>query len=258
MASEAPRKTGKWLRDDVPHSGWTCAEVVEGGPLCDMCEVTHIVYAHVMTHLQYPGFLECGYVCAGFMTDSPAVELVRELLFKWRQSQDKTPIEKIRRKSWSRTSYTDGNHGFAWVDKRFCAVEARLGLSVRIENNDGWRYLLFLHNQRREQLSSDAFPTAEAAALAGIEHAELLMADQFWQAADCEAQAEHWAAWRAERTAADLRDAIKFARMHGCEGIAAALEAGQIERRAAINEVNRHRSSQPIRHVGDPITACNN
>jgi hypothetical protein len=241
MTAEAPRKTGKWLRDNVPHSGWTCSEVVETNSLCEMCEVTHIVYAHVMTHPRYPGWLNCGYVCAGFMTDSPEVELVRELLYKWRRAQDKTPIEKLRRKNWRRMRLINNGHEFYWSQRQRCPIEARLNLSVKIENRDGWRYRLFFHHEHKAAVFSDPFSTAEAAALAGIEHAELLIADLNWQAADCEAQAESWAVWRAQQAASNLRDALAFARAHGREDVAAALTAGQIERGAAIAEVNRSR-----------------
>jgi hypothetical protein len=226
MTSEAPRKTGKWLRDGVPHSGWKCTEVVEGGPLCDMCEVTHIVYAHVMTHPQYPGWLECGYVCAGFMTDSPAVELVRELLYKWRQSQDKTPIEAIRRKGWHRTSYTDESHEFGYSPTRYYNASRHLDFRVKIANSGRWHYRLF-RDWRTVLLSSEQpYPSVEAAALAGIEHAELLMVDPIWQAADCEAEAERLAANAAAQAATDLKDALCYARENGREDIAAALEAG--------------------------------
>jgi hypothetical protein len=244
MTAEAPRKTGKWLRDDVPHFGWTCTEVVEGGPLCDMCEVTHIVYAHVMTHPQYPGWLECGYVCAGFMTDGPEVELVRELLYKWRRAQEKTPIEKLRRKNWHRTSYTDGSHGFAWSDQRRRPIEAQLNVSVKIENCDGWRYRLFFHNGHGPQLSSNAFLTVEAAALAGIEHAELLMADPLWQAADCEARAEHWAVRAVEKAASERRDDAKVARWMGNEDLAIRVESGQISHTEFLTEYHRIKFSR--------------
>jgi hypothetical protein len=76
---EAPRKTGKWLRDDIPHTGWRCIVIDERGGICEMCEVTQIVYAHRMVHDRYPLWLDCGCVCAGFMAEEPATEQLREL-----------------------------------------------------------------------------------------------------------------------------------------------------------------------------------
>lgn len=75
---EAPRKTGKWLRGDVPHTDWRCVEIEERPGTCEMCEVTKIVYAHRMTHEGYPLWLDCGCICAGFMTEDPATENLRE------------------------------------------------------------------------------------------------------------------------------------------------------------------------------------
>lgn len=73
---KAPRKTGHWLRDDVPHSGWRCEGITDPEDIftrivttCEMCEVTGIAHQHVMTHETLPGVeLMCGYVCAAFMT----------------------------------------------------------------------------------------------------------------------------------------------------------------------------------------------
>src|SRR5262249_46036107 len=97
---EIPRKTGKWLRNDVPHTGWRCIEVTDRGWICEMCEVTQIVYVHVMLHEQYPLSLNCGCVCAGFMVEDPATEQLREVLYKWHRQQllNRTPVEKLRRR----------------------------------------------------------------------------------------------------------------------------------------------------------------
>jgi len=101
----APRQTGKWLRADIPHTGWRSIEINDSGSMCEMCEVTPITYAHIMQHEHYPLPLECGCVCAGYMTDDPAAEQLREVIYKWRRLQllHRTPIEKLRRQGWSTT-----------------------------------------------------------------------------------------------------------------------------------------------------------
>src|SRR4029450_130425 len=107
-----PRKTGKWLRDDVPHTGWSCTEIKDGGDICEMCEVTRIAYRHIMVHDKYPLPLECGCV-AGFMTEDPKSESLREFLYKWRKLQQGTPIKKLRRKAWRRDGHRL-DHVFGW------------------------------------------------------------------------------------------------------------------------------------------------
>jgi hypothetical protein len=247
-----PACSGKWLRDDVPRSGWSCIEVTDDGGLCEMCEVTRIAYAHVMRHPHYPLPLYCGCVCAGFMTENQAQELVREVLYIWRRSQlaKRTNIEEIRRRGWTRitnvrhgrwrVNIIPGVHEFAWRDKvPYSATRARLDLKLRVESGDGWCYRLFFHNARTPQPSSNPFPTAEAAALAGIEYAELLIADPIWQATDCEAQVERWAAWDLEQAARDRENDASAARREGLEDVAVRRERGEISRAEFLTEYRR-------------------
>jgi len=104
---KAPRKTGHWLRDDVPHSGWRCEGIADPEDIftrtvttCEMCEVTGIVHQHIMTHETLPGaeFMG-GYVCAAFMTGNAEQERLREVLYKWRQDhrRSRTPVENLPR-----------------------------------------------------------------------------------------------------------------------------------------------------------------
>jgi hypothetical protein len=72
---------------------------------------------------------------------------------------------------------------------------------VEIDGNDvdGWRY--FVLCRRDLLIRSEPLATAQAAAATGIDHAEKLMADPLWVAADCEAEAERRAVLAAERAA---------------------------------------------------------
>src|SRR5262249_34285004 len=159
---------GKWLRDDVPHTGWSCIGIKDrGGNICEMCEVTKITYAHMMVHADYPLPLECGCVCAGFMTEDPATEELRELLYKWRKAQSGTPIKKLRRKGWRRERGIRQGHVFGWSSGRPNYFD------VEISNSDGWRFHVY-HPWHIEIMSSEPFDSDVLAATAGIEWAELL------------------------------------------------------------------------------------
>lgn len=76
--------TGKWLRADVPHSGWEFGdlEVLPSGTTetCEMCEREQIRYVQSMTHGAYPDTLRCGQICAGRMADDPETAKARERL----------------------------------------------------------------------------------------------------------------------------------------------------------------------------------
>lgn len=208
---EIPRKTGKWLRDDVPHTGWHCVEVNNNGGVCEMCEVTNVSYVHVMRHERWPLSLECGCVCAGFMAEDPATERLRELLYKWRAAllAARTPAEKLRRKHWRRTAVPPG-YVLGWVFRVGRYFDhSSWTFHVLLNDADGWRYELYqpMHGiWRNKLLTSEPFVTDISAATAGIEHAEMLMANPQWVASTCEAEAEA----RASRRAAELASAIQY------------------------------------------------
>jgi hypothetical protein len=211
---EAPRKTGKWLRDDIPHTGWRCIEIDERGGICEMCEVTQIVYAHRMAHDRCPLWPDCGCVCAGFMAEEPATEQLRELLYKWRKLQWDTPIEKLRRKGWHRGSRKQG-HVFGWSFSDRVHHSPIDSFGVEISNADGWRFHVY-HPWHTEIRRSEPFATDVLAATVGIAWAEMLMA-----ASECEAIAERRAASDAETLARDIRFTALQARELGREDIAA-------------------------------------
>lgn len=77
------RGCGKWSDPDVPKRGWSCAYVRDLGPgkdrhkICEMCEVIHIRFVHVMRH---PAGLEleAGCICAGHMEGDLAAARARD------------------------------------------------------------------------------------------------------------------------------------------------------------------------------------
>jgi len=225
--NEAPRKTGKWLRGDVPQTGWSCVEVREVKTYCEMCEVTPILYAHVMKHGRYPTELLCGCVCAGFMAEDPATEQVREFLYKWRKSPQHTSIEKIRRKGWRRAGHGAG-HVFGWSFscRKICRYSPVDDFHVEISNTEGWRF--HVYHRHTEIKTSEPFATDISAATAGIEWAEILMANEQWAAAESETLAEEFAARRAEELASRIRHTAKRARELGREDVAVAVEAREL------------------------------
>ncbi|UGX93377.1 hypothetical protein G6321_00048580 [Bradyrhizobium barranii subsp. barranii] len=241
----APRKTGMWLRDDFPHSGWRCIEIADEGSVCAMCEVTKITYNHIMVHDSLPGVtLDCGYVCAAFMTGNAEQELLREALYKWQQGHRRqlTPIEKLRRKSWRGTHYTSGAHewGF-WPKGQMCSPF----LVVRVQNREGWRYSIkrpwWGWDESEHIHSKLAFATDVEAALAGIECAELLVADPQWMEAEREANDAYHAMEQARRDAETLRYAIEEMNRTGNADLATALKQDSIEIFHAFNEMRRRR-----------------
>ncbi len=128
-----------WKRDDVPHSGWTCVDVVDLGEpvgICQMCGYQIIRYAHQMEH---PGYhhLSVGCVCAGKMEGDIANARRRESEFKKRQ----TRREIFFQKDWKRSQkgneylkihghiivlYHNAKTGNTWrysIDNEFCKAQ---------------------------------------------------------------------------------------------------------------------------------------
>jgi hypothetical protein len=75
----------------------------------------------------------------------------------------------------------------------------RFEVEVDGSDADGWRY--FVRCKRDLLIRSEPLATAQLAAATGISHAEMLMTDPLWVAADCEAEVEAGAAVVAERAA---------------------------------------------------------
>lgn len=78
-----------WKRDDVPHSGWHCVDVIDLGEpvgICQMCGYQIIRYAHQMEHPDY-GHLSVGCVCAGRMEGDVEAAKRREKEFRNKQAR---------------------------------------------------------------------------------------------------------------------------------------------------------------------------
>lgn len=78
-----------WKRDDVPHSGWHCVDVIDLGEpvgICQMCGYQIIRYAHQMEHPDY-GHLSVGCVCAGRMEGDVEAAKHREKEFRNKQAR---------------------------------------------------------------------------------------------------------------------------------------------------------------------------
>lgn len=253
---KAPRRTGKWLRDDVPHTGWRCIEMKDEGIVCEMCEVTKITYNHIMIHDSLPSVaLDCGYVCAAFMTGNPEQELLRERVYEWQRiaRAARTPIQKLRRKGWRCEHLIVGK--YVWTLYR---GENRWDASfvVTVENRDGWRYSLrrgwWLWHDTSGHIHSEPFESDLEAVLAGIARAELLLVDPEWMADDAAARAACKAQWQAENEMKDLALAIRILGEEGYSDLVTALQQGSITREAALEERRRraHRSQPHDRTEG--------
>jgi hypothetical protein len=243
-----PRLSGKWLRTDIPHVGWSCVEVRESNGYCSMCEITPIVYAHVMRHDRYPGELECGCVCAGFMAEDVAAEQRRELLYKWQRQllAEARPVEKLRRKHWHSVRYRDYVAAWSYFDRRtdssVCFLEEFKVLVS--EEPDGFHYRLYTPSSRWNLLKSAAYASDLHAATVGIGRAEMLMGDPQWLAAECEAAVERWAAYEAERKAHEVRWAMARAREAEREDLCAAIQAGRLSPWDAVRQLKSEREAR--------------
>ena len=74
-----------WKRSEIPHSGWTCIDLIDLGRqtgICQMCGYQIIRYVHVMIHPNYGGRIGAGCVCAGKMEGSHENAVQRERNFK--------------------------------------------------------------------------------------------------------------------------------------------------------------------------------
>ena len=92
-----------WKRDDVPHEGWVCVNIIDlGEPVgtCRMCGHQIIRYVHVMQHPDYYRTIGAGCVCAGRMEGNPDAARERENAFKNRQARRETflrmPLKRSR------------------------------------------------------------------------------------------------------------------------------------------------------------------
>lgn len=87
--------SGRWKDTTTPKRNWHCADIEDKGEahiVCQMCKREEIRYAHLMRHTGFPGELEVGCICAGYMEgilnphDSSAPTKIRENWVKTRST----------------------------------------------------------------------------------------------------------------------------------------------------------------------------
>jgi len=91
-----------WKRDDVPHEGWECVDIIDLGQpvgVCRMCGHQIIRYVHVMRHPEYHRTIGAGCVCAGRMEGDIERAKARENAFKNRLARLETFLTLPRKRS---------------------------------------------------------------------------------------------------------------------------------------------------------------
>jgi hypothetical protein len=242
---KAPRKTGHWLRNDVPQSGWRCVGIEErkgGTVICQMCEVTEVVYVHRMVHDDLLLVeLSCGYACAAHMTGNAEQERLREVHYAWLAAvrANRTPIQKIKRKRWK------GDHSVLGVHKWTMQVDPHKYMDqfiVEVRNKDGWCYSLRRHwwvpayGAPVLYLHGGPFDSDVEAAVASISHAELLLANSQWMANDYVSEILHKKAAKAEQDAKDTLWGIRNLIEEDCPELAEAVGMDRMSLGKAFQE----------------------
>lgn len=97
--------SGCWSQPSVPHKGWVDLGVhdeEEPERVCEMCEVAHVRFVHIMRHSDYPEDLLVGCVCAEKMSEDKVTPKARE----------KTARNlKVRREKWLSRSWRVSGKG---------------------------------------------------------------------------------------------------------------------------------------------------
>ena len=107
-AQPAEGEENLWKRDDVPHEGWVCVDVIDLGEpagICRMCGHQIIRYVHVMRHPDYPRTIGAGCVCAGRMEGNPEAAADREAAFKNRLARRETFVQSKTKRSRKGNEY---------------------------------------------------------------------------------------------------------------------------------------------------------
>ncbi|EFA2750449.1 hypothetical protein DEL18_000661 [Escherichia coli] len=86
------RGFGLWSKPGVPRKGWVnvgVEDLEESRKICDMCGKTEIRYVHIMSHENYPDYLEVGCICAGHLENDYDSPRKRESEIKSRSAKRK-------------------------------------------------------------------------------------------------------------------------------------------------------------------------
>ncbi|MCL2665123.1 MAG: UvrD-helicase domain-containing protein [Defluviitaleaceae bacterium] len=125
-------ETNLWKRSDVPHTGWSCTDVIDlGAPngTCGMCGYQIIRYVHMMEHPNYPRRIGAGCVCAGGMEGDKEGAAQRERDFKNRTAR----LVKYMAKPWKKSK--KGN--------KFTKYKGQVIVLLPDKFRDGfWKYMI--------------------------------------------------------------------------------------------------------------------
>ncbi|MBQ9948614.1 MAG: ATP-binding domain-containing protein, partial [Oscillospiraceae bacterium] len=146
-----------WERDDVPHSGWYCEDVIDLGKpvgVCEMCGYHIIRYVHRMKHADYFKTVGAGCVCAGRMEGDVEAAKKREQDFKNRQSRRNTFVTRPWKVSKN--------------NNRYIKVNGRLVVLYYDDKRKCWRYSI------DKVFDKGSYPTSEAAMEAAFDELDRL------------------------------------------------------------------------------------
>jgi len=157
-ASAVKRRFGKWSDPKVPHKGWSCTGTEDLGSdatqTCEMCETSHIRYAHTMEHPDYIGSLVVGCICAGNMEQD------------LRRAKDRE--SRVRNRAGKRTKWVSRNWKTSAKGHRYLVADG-YRTTVR-QNPRGWMAVVAsIDDEDDVTFGNKHFPTTEAAQLAAFD-----------------------------------------------------------------------------------------
>ena len=121
-----------WNDPTVPHSGWTCVDVIDFGRPCKVCEMCGhqiIRYGHEMIHPEYRSLI-VGCICAGKMEGNIEAAKEREREFRNKMS---------RRKSFNTRKWKTSAKGNQYL-KISNHVVVLYQVKDKEGNDRGWQY----------------------------------------------------------------------------------------------------------------------
>lgn len=156
--------SNRWDKPDIPHKGWTCADMFDvradgesveeaNYEACEMCGNERIRFVHLMRHQQHDGELRVGCVCAEKMSGDYQTPKKREQVLRSRA---------VRRAKWLTRRWKTSRKGHPWLKA------GDFHIVVSQENLNPARYRLYI-NERRGQRTYNSEDAAKLAAFDAIE-----------------------------------------------------------------------------------------
>jgi DNA helicase-2/ATP-dependent DNA helicase PcrA len=142
-----------WKRSDVPHTGWTCVDLIDLGKptgVCEMCGYQIIRYVHVMRHPAYSGRIGAGCICAGRMEGDSEKAALRERDYKNLLNRRKTFLTRKWKKS------IKGNFYLNYMQKNVVLLKSKYKTGY-------WRFSI------DGKMSDREYPSLEEAKLAAFD-----------------------------------------------------------------------------------------